>query len=209
MAQVSLFLTGVFAVTWGLCFALRPAARQGGLGVFLAWLLPTVWAPTIIALSVALWSSGVAGVRKEIRRLSFRRGARHWSGRSAGDSRPFTASGAVPTMVILQLVTGAVGEELGWRGFLLPRSATDSVRCGRFGLRQSYGVSGTLPVSFFPALRTTNSFRRCSSSSSSPCSGFSWGLFSIEPEGPSWRRSWLIYHLTSRWVLEESAFPHA
>src|SRR2546430_8428642 len=116
MGEVWPVLAHVFAVHWGPCFALRPAAMQGGLGVLLAWLLPTVWAPTIIALTLALWSSGAAGVRQEIRRLSFRRGAGRWfvaaavfpalvtaiavwSGRAVGDSGPFTASGAVLTMI--------------------------------------------------------------------------------------------------------------
>jgi membrane protease YdiL (CAAX protease family) len=138
MAQVSLFLTGIFAVPWGLCFALRPAATQGGLGVLLAWLLPSVWAPTIFALTLTIWSSGAAGVKQEIGRLSFRPGAGRWlvvaavfpalvtaiavwSGRAVGDAGPFTAPGGILTMVTLQFVTGAVGEELGWRGFLLPR----------------------------------------------------------------------------------------
>jgi uncharacterized protein len=43
--------------------------------------------------------------------------------RAAGDGGPFISSAAIPVMIVLQLVTGAVGEELGWRGFLLPRLA--------------------------------------------------------------------------------------
>jgi uncharacterized protein len=138
MTQISLFLIGVFTVTWTLCLLLRPAAGQGGLGVVLAWLLPTVWAPTIIALTLALWSGGAAGVKGEIGRLAYGRGSgvwlmvaavfpalvtaiAVWSGRAAGDSATFTPSGAILIMVVLQLMTGAVGEELGWRGFLLPR----------------------------------------------------------------------------------------
>jgi membrane protease YdiL (CAAX protease family) len=41
--------------------------------------------------------------------------------RAAGDAAPFIPSAAIPMMVVLQVLTGAVGEELGWRGFLLPR----------------------------------------------------------------------------------------
>jgi len=106
--------------------------------VLLEWLLPTVWTPTLIALTFALWSNGAVGVKQEIRRLSLRREARRWFavaavfpalvtaiavwiGRMAGDAGPFIAPGAIPTMVTFQFVTGAVGEELGWRGFLLPR----------------------------------------------------------------------------------------
>ena len=106
--------------------------------ILLAWLLPTVWAPTIIALAVTLLSSGVAGVKQEFGRLRFGHGSGRWfavgtafplvatalavwSARAAGDPGPFTPSSAIPMMVIFQLMTGAVGEELGWRGFLLPR----------------------------------------------------------------------------------------
>lgn len=138
MTQISLFLAGVFAVTWTLCLLLRPAAEQGGLTVLLAWLLPTVWAPTIIALAVTFLSNGVAGVKREVGRLRFSSGSGRWfavgaafpplatalaivSARAAGDSGPFTPSSAILTMVMFQLMTGALGEELGWRGFLLPR----------------------------------------------------------------------------------------
>jgi hypothetical protein len=44
-----------------------------------------------------------------------------FSARAAGDGGPFIPSAAILVMLVLQLVTGAVGEELGWRGFLLPR----------------------------------------------------------------------------------------
>jgi membrane protease YdiL (CAAX protease family) len=138
MTQVSLFLTGVFAVTWALCLLLRPAAEQGGLTVLLAWLLPTVWAPTIIASVVTLWSDGVAGVRKEFRRLRYVGGTGRWfavgaafpavatavavcSARVADEAGPFTPASAILMVVTFQLMTGALGEELGWRGFLLPR----------------------------------------------------------------------------------------
>jgi membrane protease YdiL (CAAX protease family) len=47
--------------------------------------------------------------------------------RAAGDGSPFIPSAGIPAMFVVQLVTGAVGEELGWRGFLLPRLGK---RCG-------------------------------------------------------------------------------
>jgi membrane protease YdiL (CAAX protease family) len=85
---------------------------------------------------------GPSAVRKEIRaRLSYRRGSGRWlllagiapplataiavfTARAAGDGSPFIPLGAIPAMLVVQLVTGAVGEELGWRGFLLPRLGT-------------------------------------------------------------------------------------
>jgi membrane protease YdiL (CAAX protease family) len=129
------FLVPVFAVTWTLCIALRPAAAHGELWAILAWLFPTVWSPTVVALILARRS----GVRGEIRRrLRYSRGSGGWllaaaavpalatmaavlGSRTAGDAEPFIPSAAIPMMIVLQLLTGAVGEELGWRGFLLPR----------------------------------------------------------------------------------------
>jgi membrane protease YdiL (CAAX protease family) len=139
MTQIALFLTAVFGVTWTLLLALRSVSTQGELWTFLAWVLPTVWSPTIIALVLTRWTGGAGATRKEIRaRLSYQRGSGRWlllagiapllataiavfTARAAGDGRPFIPSAAIPGMIVIQLLTGAVGEELGWRGFLLPR----------------------------------------------------------------------------------------
>jgi len=139
MTQIALFLIAVFGVTWTLLLALRSVAAQGELWTFLAWILPTVWSPTIIALVLTRSMEGAGAVRKEIRtRLSYRRGSGRWlllaviappvataiavfTARAAGDGSAFIRPAAIPAMVVVQLVTGAVGEELGWRGFLLPR----------------------------------------------------------------------------------------
>ena len=50
MTQIALFLVSVFGVTWTLLLVLRSVAAQGELWTVLAWILPTVWSPTIIAL---------------------------------------------------------------------------------------------------------------------------------------------------------------
>jgi CAAX protease family protein len=137
MRQVALFLVSVFGVTWTLLFFLRPVSAQGELWTVLAWLLPTVWSPTIIAL---ILMRSVEGAPKGAVRasLTYRRGSARWLilagivpalatasavfiARAAGDGVPFIPSAAILPMLILQLLTGAVGEELGWRGFLLPR----------------------------------------------------------------------------------------
>jgi uncharacterized protein len=43
------------------------------------------------------------------------------SARAANADAPFVASSALLQVIGIQIVTGAVGEELGWRGFLLSR----------------------------------------------------------------------------------------
>jgi uncharacterized protein len=139
MTHVALFLIVLFAVTWTLGFLWQPPAAPESLWAFLAPLLPSVWAPTVIALTLTWWTGGAVRVATEVRaRLRCRPSAAWWFGlavlvpcvgqllavftaRAAGDANPFISSKAVLTMVGVQVITGAVGEELGWRGFLLPR----------------------------------------------------------------------------------------
>lgn len=139
MVQIWFFLSLVFGVTWTICLFLRSIASQGELWTVLAWLFPTVWSPTLVAVMLLRSAGGAAGVREEIRaRLTYRHGSGRWfilagvvppcaaglavfTARAAGDGGPFLPTAALPVMVVLQAVTGAVGEEFGWRGFLLPR----------------------------------------------------------------------------------------
>lgn len=169
MRQVALFLVAVYGVAWSLFFALRPFAAQQEQWPALVWLLPTVWSPTIIALTLAASVGGAAGLRAGLRaRLCYRRGSGRWlilaglvplatliavfTARSAGDDAPFVPSAAIPIVLTLQLVTGAIGEELGWRGFLLPPLAR------RFGEMRAAWVMGILwslwhvPAFFFPGM---------------------------------------------------------
>ena len=106
---------------------------------FLATFLPQVWAPTVIALTLVGLSHGAGGVRTEVaERLRYRRGSAPWltvaaitpaiatafavaAARFVGDGAGFAPSDAVPLAIGMQIISGTVGEELGWRGFLLPR----------------------------------------------------------------------------------------
>jgi uncharacterized protein len=167
MKSTVAFLAGVYAVTWILCLVLRPAAEQGGLAILLAWLLPTVWAPTLLALGVASLSTGMAGVKEELGRLRFGRGSGRWvlvamvlpplitaiaawSGRAAGDAAPLIPSSAILMMVIFQLITGALGEELGWRGFLLPRLGKRMSATAAAWLMAVLWSAWHIPAFFFP-----------------------------------------------------------
>jgi uncharacterized protein len=170
MTQVALFLIPLFGITWTLGLLWRPPAASEGMGAFLAHLLPSVWAPTIIALIVTRATEGAGGVRKELRaRLRhghrsagwlllagvvpiLAAGAAIFSARAAGDGAPFVPPAALLPAIGLQVVTGAVGEELGWRGFLLPRLAR---RLGEMGSAWTMALLWALwhvPAFFTPGM---------------------------------------------------------
>ena len=129
-------------------FLVVDASGQFETGNPLTWtngLLPTVWSPTIVALLLTRWADGPTGFREALGRLRYPRDGIRWLAiaaavpasatatavfvaRAAGEGAPFIPLVAIPFVVAMQWLTGAVGEELGWRGFLLPRLRT---RCGR------------------------------------------------------------------------------
>jgi membrane protease YdiL (CAAX protease family) len=170
MKPALVFLAIVLSIPWLLLLVMRPTAAAGEQWTVLAWLLPTVWSPTLIALLVTRFTEGAGSVTREIRaRFKYRRGAWRWllvaalvpplamavavaTARAAGDMASFIPTGAIPVMIVLQLLTGATGEELGWRGFLLPRLGE------RFGdiraawLMAFFWSVWHLPAFFFPGM---------------------------------------------------------
>ena len=138
MTEVALFLVLLFAVTWPWGYLVTPAAMPHGQMVFLAAFLPMVWAPTLIALGLLRYSRGAGAVSQEVRaRLSIGYGPgilvvaaamplvvgalAIGVARVAGDGAPFIPPAVLAISILVQIITGATGEELGWRGFVLPR----------------------------------------------------------------------------------------
>jgi membrane protease YdiL (CAAX protease family) len=139
LIPIGLFVLALFATTWTLPILVRHRATPDSIWPILAGLLPVVWAPTVLALVFTRWFEGFEGLRRELRaRLRYQRGSSGWvmvaavvpvaavmiavlAARAAGHGAPWTPAAAIPVMVGVQLMTGAVGEELGWRGYLLPR----------------------------------------------------------------------------------------
>ena len=137
MSEVALFVAALFVVPW--IIGLVVPSPSGSLSSFLAAFLPLVWSPTILAIGFVVVRNGPHGLRNELAaRLAYRRGSAPWllfagvmpilavttavfSARAVGSGAPFIELTALMQAIILQFITGAVGEELGWRGFLLPR----------------------------------------------------------------------------------------
>ena len=132
------FVLVTYAVSWGALLLLRGTAQSGSIRSFWIFVFVTVWSPTIVAFITALLFNGRSGIR-QLLRLLFRPLAqpRSWYvvaiavpfvvvsaaiaiARALHASAPFIPLAAVPLTVAMQAVTGAAGEEFGWRGFLLP-----------------------------------------------------------------------------------------
>ena len=137
MIHAAVFVVLVFAIPW-IVGPWLPQQPQTRWEVIVSY-VPGVWAPTVIATAMMAWTSGLGGLARELRsRLRVPWRARGWllyasvipavvtligvgAARLTGDSQPFLRSAALLTVVVNAMVTGAVGEELGWRGFLLSR----------------------------------------------------------------------------------------
>src|SRR5688500_4764287 len=92
MGQVLLFLAAVNAVPWALYFLLREPAAESEVWPLFAWLLPTVWSPTIVALLLTGWADGPTGVREALGRLRYSRDGVRWLAIAAGVPATATAT---------------------------------------------------------------------------------------------------------------------
>jgi CAAX protease family protein len=133
------FIVLANAVTWLACLLLRSTFAAGHLWALFTFLFVTVWSPTVIALALSFSFEGASGVRNLLGFL-FRRFSKNKSWYLIGVLVPVAAVAsaiiivrhlhfgaasiplaALPLTIALQVFTGAMGEELGWRAFLLPR----------------------------------------------------------------------------------------
>ena len=155
MIQTAVFVVVLFASTWSWGLLAAPTLmRRGELGWFLAGLLPSVWAPTLLAMAFIAVMGGMPAIAHE-GRMRLRWPPTRWLlvalvvpalttaialvvARMAGDASNFVPASALPLAIMLQVITGALGEELGWRGFLLPRVAK------RYGEARSVLIIGVL-----------------------------------------------------------------
>jgi membrane protease YdiL (CAAX protease family) len=101
--------------------------------------LPGVWAPTVLAVVMTAATRGLPHLGRELsERFRIASTNAHWFvvavaapalviavgwllARAAGDGQSFIPASAFGTVVVNAAATGAVGEELGWRGFVLSR----------------------------------------------------------------------------------------
>jgi membrane protease YdiL (CAAX protease family) len=133
------FIVLANAVTWLACLLLRSTFAAGHLWALFTFLFVTVWSPTVIALALSFSFEGASGVRNLLR-LLFRGFSKNklWYligilvpvaavasaiiiARHAHYGANFLPLAALPLTIALQVFTGAMGEELGWRASLLPR----------------------------------------------------------------------------------------
>jgi membrane protease YdiL (CAAX protease family) len=167
---ISAFLIVVNAITWLACLLLRAEFAAGHLWALFTFLFVTVWSPTAIALVLSFRLKDVSGIRTLLG-LVFRRpaGKKSWYliavlvpvasvvaatliARYLHSGAPFIPLSGLPLTLALQVFTGAMGEELGWRGFFLSRLGN------KFSPRIAAVLMGVawalwhLPAFFFPGM---------------------------------------------------------
>jgi membrane protease YdiL (CAAX protease family) len=167
--QITLFLVLLFGFTWPWGYFVTPIGLSGGQWTFLAAFMPMVWAPTLIALGLTRYADGAAGLRCELRaRLGYRGSvvllvvaaitpvvvglAAGAAARAVGDASPFIPSSQILPMLAIQVVTGSTGEELGWRGFLLPRLRAYVGETGAALLMSGLWALWHVPAFFTPGM---------------------------------------------------------
>jgi uncharacterized protein len=131
------FIVLANAVTWLACLLLRSTFAAGHLWALFTFLFVTVWSPTVIALALAFYLEGTSGFCNLLGFL-FRGFSKNnlWYligilvpvaavasaiiiARHLHSGAAFLPLAALPLTIGLQGFTGAMGEELGWRAFLL------------------------------------------------------------------------------------------
>jgi hypothetical protein len=128
MSELALFVPALFVVPWIIGVVVPPPS--GSLSSFLVAFLPLVWSPTILAIGFVVVRNGPRGLRNELSaRLAYGSGSAPWfllagvvpilavtaavfSARAAGGAAPFIESSALMQAIVLQVITGAVGEEV-------------------------------------------------------------------------------------------------
>jgi membrane protease YdiL (CAAX protease family) len=142
------FFVLTFVITWGLgaCYALFPTQLEALFGKISAanpLFYVAVYAPSLSALIVTAYTSGVSGLGELLSRLLRWRVGLKWyltvflgvpllllgsaalSALSSGESLNLGSKDWLLAIyaLVVQLLTdpGPLGEELGWRGFALPR----------------------------------------------------------------------------------------
>ena len=140
--QIASFFVLTFVISWGvaLVIVLFPGIVErffGELSAFHPLFVLAVWGPTLAALILTWRQERAAGIRRLAGMLLRWRFGFHWwsfllvgipligvilaSALGAQPAIEITSPGLLLAVLLILLVTGPLGEELGWRGFALPR----------------------------------------------------------------------------------------
>jgi membrane protease YdiL (CAAX protease family) len=215
--QVAWFLALTFAITWSIAVAVLGfpdwfertfgPLSSGAPAFYLA-----VWAPNIVAVALTLRYSGGPGLTDLLRAaLRWRVGVAWWglaagfypailfvagladvaAGRPAPDLDAWTVVPAALVGVAV-ITLGPIGEELGWRGYLLPRLQP---RWGPTGAALAVGLIWM--IWHFPAFKVATLSQ----------SQASYGAFLVSGVAISVFMTW-IYNRTRGSVLVAGIIPH-